>query len=218
MLLLTPVAPLQVLAAAASLPRQRVRGVDAAAARGKVLRWAIDDQYKARLAIIHAGSLFWHVRRHSAGSFLEPFGVFLATLVMWAYSTSVQFANRSLPSAQQQQATPESASVREGAGAEVEEYAEPPFVHLDRPIDDEAVQAYVRLGQRMSGYLSRVGDICKEGAPRKILREGREVLRRSRRDIGGASSNREGGEGWFVWGVAGSYVETLGCLIQSSGE
>lgn len=205
MLILTPVAPLQALASAASLPR-RGRGVDAAGARGKVLRWAIDDQYKARLAVIHAGATFWHVRRHSADSFLEPFVVFLATLVMWAYSTSVQFASRQSLAHPEKERTPSSPAE---AGAAEEEDAEPPFLHLDRPLDDEAVQAYVRLGHRMTGYLSRVGDICKDGAPRGILREGREILLRRRRgevEVG------------FVWVVAGSYVEALGYLIQSSGE
>ena len=215
--ILTPVAPLQVLAAAASsAARQKQRGtVDAAAARGKVLRWAIDDQYKARLAVIHSGSIFWHVRRHSADSFLEPFSVFLATLVLWAYSTSVQFANRhNLPGAQAASAESGAASRSVGAGTvsdrDGEEDAEPPFFHLDRPCDDEAVQAYVRIGHKITGYLSRVGDICSEGAPRRILREGRDILLRRSRGEGG-------GEG-FVWGVAERYVETLGCLVQSTGE
>lgn len=223
--ILTPVGPLQALAAAAGrrgADTSGRRGVDAGA-REKALRWAIDDQFKARLAVIHSGALFWHVRRHSADSFLEPFGVFVATLVLWAYSTSVQFANRQAQPGPQATAgvteapphtSPLSSSTAKAA-AEMEEDSEPPFFHIDRPCDDETVQAYVRLGQQMAGHLSRVGDICKEGAPRKILGQGREILERRRK--GGAEGEREG-NGGFVWGVAGSYVGMLGRLIRSLGE
>lgn len=223
--ILTPVGPLQALAAAAGRrgadPGGR-RGVDAGA-REKVLRWAIDDQFKARLAVIHSGALFWHVRRHSADSFLEPFGVFVATLVLWAYSTSVQFANRQAQpglqaAAGSTEAPPHSSPLSplvEAAAAEAEDDSEPPFFHIDRPCDDETVQAYVRLGQKMTGHLSRVGDICREGAPRKILGQGSEILERRRKDD--ADGEGKGGGG-FVWGIAGSYVETLGRLIRSLGE
>lgn len=186
-----------------------------------MLRWAIDDQYKARLAVIHSGALFWHVRRHSTDSFLEPFGVFLATLVLWAYSTSVQFANRQTQPGAQATAgntgAPPSASPLspEPMAADTEEDSEPPFFHIDRPCDDETVQSYVRLGQRMTGHLSRVGDICREGAPKKILGQGREILERRRK---GGTGGEGGDGGGFVWGIAGSYFETLGRLIQSSGE
>ncbi|SPO06863.1 related to alpha-glucosidase 2 [Cephalotrichum gorgonifer] len=223
LMILTPVAPLQVLAAAATVePRQRggAAGSAAAVARGQVLRWAVDDQYKARLAVIHAGSIFWHVRRYSADSFIEPFGVFLATLVLWAYSTSVQFAS--------------SRRRRGGRGVEddeddleEEEDGAPRFFNIDRPMDDEVVQAFVRVGHKISGHLSRVGDICREGAGRKILRQGRQVLVARRKDRagtggadagGGETSSHQKEEGPFVWGIAESFVETLECLIRSSGE
>jgi hypothetical protein len=50
-----------------------------------ILCWAIRDRYKARLAVLHASGVFWHVRRYSSKSFGEPFAVFLASLVLWAY-------------------------------------------------------------------------------------------------------------------------------------
>jgi len=52
-----------------------------------IQRWVLEDQHKARLAMIHAGVLFWHVRRFSADAFYEPSSVFLATLALWAYGT-----------------------------------------------------------------------------------------------------------------------------------
>ncbi|KAJ9642083.1 hypothetical protein H2204_002452 [Knufia peltigerae] len=50
-------------------------------------RWLREDQHKARLAMIHAGSVFWYVRRYSAMSFYEPIAVYLASLVLWTYGS-----------------------------------------------------------------------------------------------------------------------------------
>lgn len=50
-------------------------------------RWLREDQHKARLAMIHAGSVFWYVRRYSARSFYEPIAVYLASLVLWTYGS-----------------------------------------------------------------------------------------------------------------------------------
>ena len=50
-------------------------------------RWLREDQHKARLAVIHAGSVFWHVRRYSSNSFFEPVAVYLASLVLWTYGS-----------------------------------------------------------------------------------------------------------------------------------
>ncbi|KIW15388.1 hypothetical protein PV08_05434 [Exophiala spinifera] len=50
-------------------------------------RWLREDQHKARLAMIHAGSVFWYVRRYSAMSFYEPVAVYLASLVLWTYGS-----------------------------------------------------------------------------------------------------------------------------------
>jgi hypothetical protein len=59
-----------------------------ARARSHLFQWAIRDQFKARLAIVHAGAMFWHVRRYSTNSFAEPFAIYMSTLVIWAYSVS----------------------------------------------------------------------------------------------------------------------------------
>lgn len=58
------------------------------ALRSSLVKWATHDQYKARLAIIHAGSVFWHLRRYRCGAVIEPFANYVATLVIWAYSVS----------------------------------------------------------------------------------------------------------------------------------
>lgn len=50
-------------------------------------RWLREDQHKARLAMIHAGSVFWHVRRYSSQSFYEPLAVYLASMVLWTYGS-----------------------------------------------------------------------------------------------------------------------------------
>jgi hypothetical protein len=50
-------------------------------------RWLREDQHKARLAMVHAGSVFWHVRRYSSNSFYEPVAVYLASLVLWTYGS-----------------------------------------------------------------------------------------------------------------------------------
>ncbi|KAL5348624.1 hypothetical protein ACLOAV_006041 [Pseudogymnoascus australis] len=60
--------------------------------QNSVHRWVAHDQYKARLAIIHAGSVFWYLRRYSCGAVIEPFANYLATLVLWAYSISTSAA------------------------------------------------------------------------------------------------------------------------------
>lgn len=50
-------------------------------------RWLREDQHKARLAMVHAGSVFWYVRRYAALSFFEPFAVYLASLVLFTYGS-----------------------------------------------------------------------------------------------------------------------------------
>ncbi|KAB5545900.1 hypothetical protein GE09DRAFT_222828 [Coniochaeta sp. 2T2.1] len=169
-------------------------------ARNHLLQWAVRDQYKARLSIIHAGALFWHARRYSTNSFMEPFAIYIATLVAWAYSVSTQFVGTGqigeMPTNSQgtrnirsdldtntggssrgNYAGEAAAEQQDGSPAEESESdPEPSFIHLDRPCDDELVQIYVRLGHKMPGYMSGVGSICAPGAPAKILREGIRLL------------------------------------------
>lgn len=214
--LLTPTQHLQTLATEALL-NSAVDSAKAAKARSHILQWALRDQYKARLSVIHAGALLWHVRRYSSGSFLEPFGILIATLVVWAYSTSVNLARQ-----QPQAFNPENSNENDNASsqrshrADLEEDPEPTFLHLDRPCDDEMVQLYVRLGHKMSGHLSKVGDISLPDAPRKILKQGIYMLIGHPPENRGIDAREEvptAPETPLVWGIEKPCADLLNGLI-----
>lgn len=159
-------------------------------ARFQLLHWVIRDQCKARLSIIHCSALFWHVRRYSCDSILEPYAIYIATLVLWAYSSCLN-----LPEVL--------ATTNAGAGESVE----PSFLHLDRPIDDELVQAFVREGNKMAAYISKVGDIRTRSAAGKILKEGIALL------VGSSQASSAGAEHldemFYTWGIERSYLTFL---------
>ncbi|PYH44603.1 putative C2H2 transcription factor [Aspergillus saccharolyticus JOP 1030-1] len=120
-----------------------------------ILRWVRHDQYKARLAIIHAGATLLHARGNTSHAFHEPVAVFLATLVLWAYGCChAQLADRVRPDPSQ----------------------EPTVIHLDQPCDDELVQLFVREGHAIQGVLTGVGDICAAQGPAGVLRAGSETF------------------------------------------
>lgn len=214
LLLLAPTDHLQILAYAAApdMRNQRLDSAKAAKARSAVLQWALRDQYKARLSLIHAGALFWHVHRYSSSSFLEPFGVFMATLVLWGYSTSVRIARL-----HGSQGT--SPPARDAEEAE-EEVVDPAFFHIDRPCDDEVVQKFVRLGHRMAGHMARVGDVCGDGAPKKILRLGLRTLSGCQSDevweSYGGLDLPAAAEERVIWGVERPLVRLLWLLARST--
>ncbi|KAL5361467.1 hypothetical protein BJX96DRAFT_165918 [Aspergillus floccosus] len=56
-------------------------------AEREIYAWLRHDQFRARLAVVHAGALFWHIRRYSIGAFYEPLALFLASLTLWAYGS-----------------------------------------------------------------------------------------------------------------------------------
>ncbi|KAL4968821.1 putative C2H2 transcription factor [Aspergillus stella-maris] len=146
-----------------------------------ILRWIKHDQYKARLAVIHAGSVLYHVRKFSTNAFHEPVATYLAILTLWAYGTCYQQASPDL-------ATPASTSstqLRDPSTA-------PNVINLDQPCSDELVQSFVREGQAMKGMLTGVGDICAPQGPEQILRVGCETL-----------------AGLRAWGVAREFMVTL---------
>jgi hypothetical protein len=132
--------------------------------RQRVRQWATEDQHKARLAMIHAGVGFWHIRRYSTGGFYEPSNVFLSTIAIWAYGSFSQL----LASNQQTQ--------RESSHSGSDSSA-PTSIRLDRPTDDELVQLYVRQGARMKATIAGVGNISGPKGPHKALKEGRKILR-----------------------------------------
>lgn len=132
-----------------------------------IWRWAKHDQHKARLSIIHAGALLWHVRRYSTNSFHEPVVIFLATLTLWAYG----YCTRAL-----KQQHSDTAEKRPEPDPSAPLPPDPTFVHLDRPCDDELVQLFVREGHTMQGNVTGVGDICGSNGPERVLKVGAGVL------------------------------------------
>ncbi|KAJ4048661.1 hypothetical protein NW761_004172 [Fusarium oxysporum] len=211
--ILTPTKHFQKVAASAVLRQndnELQNNMEYSEACNHIQRWANIDQYKARLSIIHAGALLWHVRRYSSNDFIEPHAIYLATLSIWAYSVF----NAPRTESQQEHGDAVSRSVpasgdRESQGsvgnneAESEEEPDPTFIHLDRPCDDEMVQVYIRLGHKMAGHMQRVGNICSPNAPPKILREGIRMLSHAR------AKNKE-------WGIETSYVKGLTSLLHGT--
>ncbi|KAJ8114720.1 hypothetical protein OPT61_g3464 [Boeremia exigua] len=160
-----------------------------------ILVWAQRDACHARLAVLHSGCLFWHIRRYSCRAFYEPMAVVLATLTIWAYSS---YASRTAGSIEDPHGKSDYSNGSEGdCQPPVEATGDsrdtenpqdlidnediepaPTFVHLDRPNDDEMVQAFVRFGRTtaMRANIAGVGDIHSAKGPARILREGRKIL------------------------------------------
>jgi hypothetical protein len=206
-IILTPTTYIQVLANTTALqvrdwenPETRSRFCTA---RSNVLQWIVRDRSKARLSIIHCGALYWHIRRYSCDSVLEPYAIFIATLVLWAFSASLQ-----LP------------EVVEAVSESCENTPEPSFLHLDRPIDDELVQTFVRVGHKVSAHMSKVGNILDASAPNNILREGISLLQGgSRITVSGLSKPPPSpASSRFVWGVEESYSKLLSELLDATAE
>lgn len=239
LLILTPLAHIQTLATswqAHGIGNESDSGRNSKA-RELVLRWVVQDQYKARLSVVHAGCLLWHVRRYSTLAFLEPYAIHVATLVLWAYSTALQvYSNReavlepasSVPTDMStgSQITNQFPPIDESATAnQIDPDALTTVVHLDRPLDDELVQLYIRWGGKMTAHLARVGDVSGTTAPRKILEEGhrllsgcvminRDIQCNNYQDSVGLTSD----DSETSWGIQLSFAESLRSLLQASRE
>lgn len=217
LLLLTPIKHMQYVAAFSDVGSsgRSFDKIKYKEACGHLRKWVIADQFKARLALVHAGAILWYVRRYSVNDFLEPFAVYAATLCIWVYSVStVSTVHQQEPRARPPNEAPDSGERVDSmstAGVESDEEPELYFIYLDRPCDDEMVQTYVRLGHKMSANLLRVGNICNVGAPRKILQEGLRLLsgkgRRMSRLAQGPANQ---------WGISNSFGAILESLIQAT--
>jgi hypothetical protein len=144
-----------------------VSSAEAEEHRRLIQRWALQDQYKARLAAIHAGVLFWHVRLYSVNGFYEPTAVAFAALLLWALGA---FSTKK-----------PGPRARSGGTAFSSESSSPSpdvcdIILIDRPTDDELVQQFVRLGDNMHANLTGVGDLFGPKGPRKVLAEGQKLL------------------------------------------
>ncbi|TVY27781.1 Zinc finger protein [Lachnellula hyalina] len=158
-----------------------------------IKRWATEDQYKARLAIIHAGVLFWHIRRYSVDAFYEPSSVFLATLILWAYG---RFAVHT--SGINTNHNSENTEVTRDRDEDDAGLLFPTSMQLDRPADDELVQLFVKRGLTMKANIMGVGNLCSKRGYIKVLVEGRNLLARSR-----------------GWGAARRAIRTLDVLAET---
>ncbi|KAI4722078.1 hypothetical protein E4T48_01756 [Aureobasidium sp. EXF-10727] len=146
--------------------------------RQAVHRWAIQHQYKARLAAIHAGVVFWHVRRFSANAFYEPTAVAHAALVLWAFSA---FSSKTAPPPDLGHDGPPQVAPADTTEADCNtsdsESSSDTIILLDRPADDEIVQEFVLNGPRMRANMTGVGDLYGEKGPERVVKEGSKILK-----------------------------------------
>jgi hypothetical protein len=216
--LLAPCKHLQTVATSAALFKDsnEIRDtVEYSEACKQLHLWANVDQYKARLSIVHAGALMWHVRRYSRNGFMEPHAIYLATLLIWAYSvfatppTDSGFLQNTDGPNSRQHPTNQALRSSDDAGTPTEyddeEEPEPKFIHLDRPCDDEIVQTFIRVGHKMQGYMQRVGNICSSGAPSRILKEGVRLLLNTQ-----TKQN--------AWGIEISFSQSLTGLLDATSS
>ncbi|GIJ89496.1 hypothetical protein Asppvi_008438 [Aspergillus pseudoviridinutans] len=195
-------------------------------ARSQVFQWAIRDQFKARLSVIHAGALLWHVRRFSTDNVIEPFSIYMATLLLWAYSLSAQTVRVQSNMTHQDgrgNYAPSSGQIPrdhlladEDSAATDQSDAEPRLIYLDRPLDDELVQMYIRIGDKVSAHLKGVGDITSDGAPLKILKQGFYLLAGERYRGRDSLISTTGGRVFHTWDIQRLYATTISCLIEAS--
>jgi hypothetical protein len=97
---------------------------------------------------------------------------------------------------------------------------EPLWLRLDRPLDDELVQTYIRVGNKMSAHLKGVGDICKHDAPLKILKQGYYLLmgeRYARSPDDTVNESVPGETKHYTWEIRRSYGAIFQCLIDATG-
>lgn len=136
--------------------------------------------------MIHAGVLFWHVRRFSANAFYEPAGVALATLALWAFSFANEVtkqnetrqrypADQAQTQAQARNQDQEIIRADDSSSTE-EDMLTCNIILIDRPTDDELVQRFVRKGHTMMANMDGVGDLYGPQGAVLVLQQGRRIL------------------------------------------
>ncbi|KAF5598563.1 transcription factor ZMS1 [Fusarium pseudocircinatum] len=143
--------------------------------------WATQDRYKARLAVIHAGAVLWHVRRYSSDSIVEPFTLFLASLVLWVYgqTSNIRKLYESSCTMAQSPLSDNEDSVSSATtvhGSFGSRRRMPSAMQLDRPMDDELVQYFIRSGEDLRLPLEGVDDLCTAEGPLQVLQEVSSLL------------------------------------------
>ncbi|KAL9114091.1 MAG: hypothetical protein Q9227_001863 [Pyrenula ochraceoflavens] len=172
-----------------------------------ICKWVTRDQYKARLAMIHAGVTLWHIRRYTSNAFHEASSLALAVLALWAFSKfSVKAklgtgdGDRSLDGESRSESTAPTEN-EPSPQDEPDASAKCNIILLDRPTDDELVQEFVRRGQGMHVHVSGVGDLYGPHAPERVLIEGRNLL---------ASLT--------CWGIRREWMDLLQKLVHASRQ
>jgi hypothetical protein len=166
-----------------------------------IRRWAINHQYKARLAAIHAGVVFWHVRRYSTDAYHEGPSIALAALTLWAFGT---YARKQPPTVRQGVGNPPVGSTSHHPAPldedDDDDLESCNIILLDRPTDDELVQQFIKNGDRMEAHISGVGDLYAPQSPRLVLKQACKLLRQSEK----------------CWGIAGRWLQLLERLAELS--
>ncbi|CAG9988252.1 unnamed protein product [Clonostachys byssicola] len=171
--------------------------------RRTMLTWFCQDRYKARLAIIHAGAVFWHTRRYCSGSFADPYTIFLASLVLWTFGTASEMVNSNSQLNMsgelefRQHVLP---GGLEGSSSQQQDAGNrrrmPRIIQVDRPMDDELVQHFIRSGEGMRVHLEGIDDLCSPEGSLQILHEGATILLQAPK----------------VWSLSGAYASVLKSL------
>lgn len=213
-ILLTPISEIVSLARSMATSESRQSLPQLTKLEGKVSLWVQKDQHKARLAMIHAGAVYWHVRRFSKAAFYEPTAVFLATLAMWAYASYTALLSNPYPATRtdsrsgSDSPSPASLNTFFTASSDLSDdlldHPLPTFIRLDRPNDDEMVQLFVRNGHpsRMKAHVSGVGNLLSPQGPERVLREGCKILSRMT----------------LTWGSAAEYLRILSNMVETVGN
>lgn len=200
-----------------TLPHELFNGTRISNMAPAILRtWVLQDRFKARLAVIHAGAMLWHVRRYSCDSFLEPFAIYASAMILCTYSrvTTEQKTVSGAPPSQNE----DTSHVRDDCGVSQQDenspgvmsaskhlrdrrlQQDPTLIILDRPVDDELVQHFIRAGNKMTIILESVPDLCTHEGYKQIL--------------GAAASLLEALSS--TWVVANSYSTSLRALASST--
>ncbi|KAK4626204.1 Transcription factor [Fulvia fulva] len=199
--LLTPYTEIVRLARAMSARNSGAASPSLASDRKLVQRWAVQQQFKARLAIVHAGVVFWHVRRYSIDAYYEAPAVALAALVLWAFGTFA--SKRDLTRQEPQACSSQPKTLREGQDlineSEQGDDAVCGIILLDRPADDEIVQQFIRTGHNMKAHITGVGDLYSSKGPERVLAQGAKLLSTLK-----------------CWGMSTSWLKLLNGLMEAT--
>lgn len=164
-----------------------------AAQTDAIRQWAIRHQFKARLSVVHAGALFWHVRRYATDAFYEAPAVALAALTLWAFgafasSASVRRGIRNLETIPMETGTPMERDAFDDENDELEDMCD--VILLDRPIDDELIQTFIKSGGSMEARLGGVGNLYDAEGPETVLIQGCKILMQCENTWGAARERR----------------------------